>query len=98
MFYLHVLILKAEKQLFPHCKPVCVISIQVIVVSNLIYIGLCYIYLCSSASAPPPAPAMYTMPLFWFANLRRGRISCGNNPKYIEPVNPALKLANFFVS
>jgi hypothetical protein len=37
MFLLHVLILKAEKQLFPPYKPLFVILIQVIVIFNFIY-------------------------------------------------------------
>jgi hypothetical protein len=67
VFLLHVLISEAEKQLFPLCKPLFVIWIQVNVIFNFIYICSCYKYLCCIAKPPPSPPAhraVYTVPQF----------------------------------
>jgi hypothetical protein len=57
VFLFHVLILTAEKQLFPRCKSLFVIWIQGIVNFNLIYISSCYTYLCCAQPLPPPPPS-----------------------------------------
>jgi hypothetical protein len=56
VFLFHVLILKAEKQLLPHCKPLFVIWIQGIVNFNFIYTCSCYTYLCCAQPLLPPPP------------------------------------------
>jgi hypothetical protein len=56
VFLFHVLILKAEKQLLPRCKPLFVIWIQGIVNLNLIYTCSCYTYLCCAQPLLPPPP------------------------------------------
>ncbi len=57
VFLFHVLILNAEKQLFPRCKPLLVIWIQGIVNSNFFYICSCYTYLCCAPPLLPPSPS-----------------------------------------
>jgi hypothetical protein len=57
VFLFHVLILKAEKQLFPRCKPLFVIWIQGVVNFNFIYICSCYTYLCCAQPLLPPSPS-----------------------------------------
>ncbi len=80
VFLFHVLILKAEKQLFPRCKPLFVIWIQGVVNFNFIYICSCYTYLCCAQPLLPPSPSSVICKHcrhFAFAVWRR-RLSCVN--------------------
>jgi hypothetical protein len=78
VFLFHVLILKAEKQLFPPFKLLFVIWIQVTVVFNFIYICSCRRYLWRSAQPPPPPHPRnvnITAAPSWIMK-RRGQLSC----------------------
>ncbi len=78
VFLFHVLILTAEKQLFPRCEPLFVIWIQGIVNFNLIYICSWYTYLCVARNLPsPPSPTKECKHCRHFAVWRR-RLSCVN--------------------
>ncbi len=75
VFLLQVLISKAEKQLFPRCKPLFVIWIQVIVIFNFNYVCSLHTFLCWAGNlTPPPQSSVNNAAIFDVLRERRSAV------------------------
>ena len=84
MFLLHVLISKAEKQLFSNCKHLFVICIQVIVILYFIYICSYNIFLCCRAQPPrPPQSSVHNAAIWYVKRTAQLFKSCWSKCRYL---------------